>query len=504
MSEPGGPHIRASVERALRDAGFRSPHQIWRSLQRAGLEVSVEELEKVLRRNPELFVRDRSRPPRWSLAPASQRDEPRIRSPRTTIDALPPLYPWQTEALSAWEAGGRRGVVEAVTGAGKTLLGVRAAVDAVSEGRQVVVLVPSTPLLEQWRQRLQTASPGLRVGLLGGGERDAVAHHDVVVATVQSAARRKTELSDGSGGLLVADECHRYAARGFQASLLPDYAWRLGLTATYARGDDGHHAVLDPYLGGVVFTLGYERALREEVIAPFRLRLLGVTLDPQSRDDYDQHVEIAQKVRSNLITSGAVPAEPFDVFFRAVLQLSANNQSALGDSARTYLWAFERYRRALAEAPAKLTALAGLHTELEQSDGSLIFTASIRSAEAIKVQLRQSGIIAEAVHSELDHADRAVALSRFASGRTRVLVAPKVLDEGIDVPDANFAVVVAASRTRRQMVQRMGRVIRPKPQGGHATFALLYARDTREDPASGAHETFLEEATAVAVTTNYI
>ena len=61
-----------------------------------------------------------------------------------------------------------------------------------------------------------------------------------------------------------------------------------------------------------------------------------------------------------------------------------------------------------------------------------------------------------------------------------------------------LGIIVAASRTRRQMVQRMGRILRPKPDGGRASFVILYAENTSEDPRSGAHETFLEEATTVA------
>ena len=84
-------------------------------------------------------------------------------------------------------------------------------------------------------------------------------------------------------------------------------------------------------------------------------------------------------------------------------------------------------------------------------------------------------------------------LEDFRTGRTRVLAAPKVLDEGIDVPEADVGIIVAASRSRRQMIQRMGRIIRPKTDGRSASFFVLYVRETAEDPKLGAHSSFLSE-----------
>ena len=78
-----------------------------------------------------------------------------------------------------------------------------------------------------------------------------------------------------------------------------------------------------------------------------------------------------------------------------------------------------------------------------------------------------------------------------------------MLDEGVDVPAADLAVILAASRSRRQMIQRMGRVLRRKPDGRAARFIIVYARGTVEDPALGAHEGFLDEITPVAAAVHH-
>jgi superfamily II DNA or RNA helicase len=494
------------IERELLLTDQLTAYAIANRLRRRGLVgADVSSVEKLLRRNPDRFHRDRARQPAWFLSPSRRQEHAGIdlhRRPRQLVNALPQLFSWQSEALAAWRPT-RRGVIEAVTGAGKTMLGVAAALEAVAAGRHVVVLVPTTPLLEQWRQRLLDALPGVRVGLVGGGESTLVASADVTVCTVQSATRRSTSITDESHGLLIADECHRYAARGFRASLLPDYEWRLGLTATLERGDGGHRTVLEPYLGPVVYRLGYARASDDGVIAPFRVVLHGVDLDDRSRIEYEAGVNAAERYRSELINEYGVPADPHEDFIKAVNVLRLNDRGPRGDAARRYMVAFEAYRTALAEAPAKLQALGELAEQLRASSGALLFTEGIASAEAVARRLKALRIKAAAMHSQLDHDERRDLLYRFGSRRIDALVAPRVLDEGIDVPEADVAVVIAASRTRRQMVQRMGRVIRPKPNGRAATFTVLYGRDTREDPATGAHETFLDEVTRVATSVDW-
>jgi superfamily II DNA or RNA helicase len=72
------------------------------------------------------------------------------------------------------------------------------------------------------------------------------------------------------------------------------------------------------------------------------------------------------------------------------------------------------------------------------------------------------------------------------------VTAPQVLDEGVDVPAADLAVILASSRSRRQMIQRMGRVLRRKPERTLARFVIVHVEGTVEDPSCGAHETFLD------------
>jgi hypothetical protein len=95
--------------------------------------------------------------------------------------------------------------------------------------------------------------------------------------------------------------------------------------------------------------------------------------------------------------------------------------------------------------------------------------------------LADAGVSVEPIHSDLTRTERDERLGRLRRGRIKALVAPAILDEGIDVPDVDLGIVMGGSKSRRQMIQRMGRVLRLKQDGRRATFVVVYARHTSED-----------------------
>lgn len=409
------------------------------------------------------------------------------------------LYAWQREALDAWRERAGRGVIEAVTGTGKTMVGIAAACEELVTGGQVCVLVPTRELLLQWRRELARYVPSpTSVGLLGDGNRDRLGQHDILVAVVNSA--RLADLAPRRpGGLLIADECHRYGSDGNRLALEARFPRRLGLSATYARSDDGNLAWLDPYFGGTCFRMGYRRAIADGVTARFRVALLGVRFDPDERCDYEELCDIMAATRAQLIKRGGVPPEPIGAFFKAVARLArSGDDGPIAKAARLYLRAMQDRRALLAETPAKTAALAGLAPTLRAADRAIVFTQSIAAAERAAATLVESGLRAAAVHSGQRSDVRRTVLAGFAAGDVQVVAAPQVLDEGIDVPAADLAVILAASRSRRQMIQRMGRVLRRKPDGRLARFVVVSVEGTVEDPAYGAHASFLDEITTVA------
>lgn len=477
-----------------------------RDALRAGGRVSITSADvgSLLGRHPHRFRHDGSDPARWWIGDAGG---PVVRTPPPSAAEGHAvgieLYTWQREALEAWQRRGCRGVIEAVTGTGKTMVGVAASAAELARGGQVLVLVPTRELADQWVGVLSRHGPAeAHVGRLGDGRRDDLGRHDIVVAVVNS-ARDADVRPRRPGGLLVADECHRYGSDGNRIALHDSFPHRLGLSATYARSDDGHLTWLDPYFGGTCYRIGYRRALRDGIVAPFTVTLFGVALADDERIWYEELTAAMSAARAQLVARGYVPAEPAAAFFGAVSRLARADQGEAGATARRYLSALQQRRGLLAETPAKSAALDALTPELRSCERAIVFTQSIAAAEHAAHRLRSRGLSAAAIHSRLDRAARRNVLNHFARGDVHVVTAPQVLDEGVDVPDADLAIILAASRSRRQMIQRMGRVLRAKPAGRTAGFVVVYAVDTVEDPAQGAHEGFLEEITPVASSVRY-
>lgn len=409
---------------------------------------------------------------------------------------IPRLYAWQAEALESWVAAGRRGIVEAVTGTGKTMLGVQAIADAVSDGRRAAVLVPTKELQTQWRGVLRRALPGpVRIGLLGDGERATLRSHDVVVSIVNSA--RGGELLPTDGAALVADECHRYASEVNRLALDPAFDWRLGLTATLERPDRMEQEII-PYFESTVYEMGYERAIADEVTAHFRVALLGVAMSPREAVLYEDFSRRIRDLMDTLLEEYGLPSFPFHRFMAEVRRIAEGPWHPAQRYARAFQAAVFERKTLMAISPSKRRLVGELEHALRKADRTLVFTDSIESAESIADDLDDRGLAVDTVHSEQRPADRRAVLAAFGAGRLQVVVAPRVLDEGVDVPAADLAVIVAASKTRRQMIQRMGRVLRRKADDRVARFAILYLKGTTEDPGEGAHEAFLSEITSVA------
>ncbi len=422
---------------------------------------------------------------------------------RRVLDRLD-LRDWQVAAFGAWAAAGGRGIVEAITAAGKTRVGLAAAVSTLGRGGSVLVLVPTVELQDQWVGELRRIAPTARVGRLGGGGQDDLADHDVLVATPQSAADVPLEPRFGRDGLLIADEAHRYGSPVWSAALKESFVLRLALTATYERSDDGIEDVLTPYFGDTVHSYSYLEARRDGIIAPLHLRMVGVDLTPEERAGYEHADRRVRELRAQLVELG-LPRDPERLLIAATSAARTHGdapatdgpEGSVGRTAAGYLAMLRERRAVAAGADAKLDVLDTLAPELV-GRRSIVFTDTVEQAEQAVARLTGHGVGSALVHGRLDARTRRSHMDAFRAGRLRCVVAPRVLDEGLDVPDADAAIVLAAFRTPRHLIQRLGRVLRPKSDGRSATFTLVHARGTREDPERGSNAAFLQAVEPIA------
>jgi superfamily II DNA or RNA helicase len=403
------------------------------------------------------------------------------------------LYRWQFDALVSWLRCGRRGIVEAVTGSGKTDVAIAAIGDALRRDRFVLVVVPSRVLMEQWCGRLADALPGARIGRLGDSGTDRPAACDVLVATRHSAAAHRPVPPNGVGGLLVADECHGLGGATLRRAMLPQYDERLGLTATLERTDDAVAELLIPYFGGVCHRYAFEQAIADGVCAAPRVAFVGVELSDGERREYTATEHQLVDARNHLRALPGVPVDPFGDFLAAVAHLAERDAGADGRAARHYLDAFSKRREIVAQSSGKYELLGSLASAIRDAQGALVFTETVRAANHAINRLDPLVAI-DLITGATARRQRREILDDLRVRRLDAVAAPRVLDEGVDVPDANLGIVMSASRTRRQMIQRMGRILRRKQPGVAARFVIMFAKDTLEDPSQRVErDGFLDE-----------
>ncbi len=369
-------------------------------------------------------------------------------------------HPHQAEALAAWKAAGRRGVVVLPTGAGKTLV---AQLALESTPRSTLIVVPTLDLMHQWYAGLLAAFPGATVGLLGGGSRDLDA--PLLVATYVSAAAEAEHLGNRFA-LLVFDEVHHLPA-GF-TRVIAEYSiapYRLGLTATPERGD-GRERDLETLVGPTV----YSRAPAElagGALAPFDEVRLRVTLTDDERARYQD--AIARRgafLEARHIGLGSL--QGWRNFVRA---------SASSPEGRAAMLAHREARRIAFNAEEKFRVLDDLLAR-HAGQRTLIFTD-----DTAMVYRVADDYLLPAITHHTPVKERHATLGRFRSGAYPVIVSSRVLNEGVDVPEAGVAMVLSGTGTRREYIQRLGRILRPL-EGKRAVLYEIIAEGTGEENVS--------------------
>ncbi|MBF6590329.1 MAG: DEAD/DEAH box helicase [Ktedonobacterales bacterium] len=356
--------------------------------------------------------------------------------------------PYQREAVEAWLRAHGRGIVVLPTGAGKTIV----AFDAIARlGVRALVIVPTIELLRQWRAGLteRLDLPADAVGAVGGGER---APGPLTVMTYDSAAMPRRALE--GYGLLIFDEAHHLPAQSYRSIAKKCPApWRLGLSATLER-TDGRHAELDTLIGPIVFERDVEELSAQRHIAAYRERRVFVNLAPEEEVRYET---LMAEWRWYLATHRS-QLGPGPGMFAALIR-----RGGFDPEARRALRAHHEARLVSMNATAKIGTIEDL-LRRHAHDKVLIFSEYVDMVDRIS-----RALLIPAITYRTPPAERRAILQGFRSGALTKLVTGRVLNEGVDVPDANVAIIASGSASLREYVQRLGRVLRPK-----ATEAQLY------------------------------
>ncbi|CAM4502682.1 DNA repair helicase XPB [Nocardia ninae] len=350
------------------------------------------------------------------------------------------LRDYQEMAADSFWAGGS-GVVVLPCGAGKTMVGAAAMAKAKAT---TLILVTNTVAGRQWRREL-LARTSLTEEEIGeySGERKEI--RPVTIATYQVITRRTKgeykhlELFDSRDwGLVIYDEVHLLPAPVFRMTADLQSRRRLGLTATLVR-EDGREGDVFSLIGPKRYDAPWKDIEAQGWIAPAECIEVRVTLTDAERMSY-------------------ATAEPEERY-------------KLCSTARTKIPVVQSILAKHADAP---TLVIGAYLDQLDELGAALNAPVIQGSTKTK--------------------EREELFEAFRQGEIPVLVVSKVANFSIDLPEASVAVQVSGTfGSRQEEAQRLGRLLRPKHDGGQAHFYSVVARDTLDAEYAAHRQRFLAE-----------
>jgi superfamily II DNA or RNA helicase len=360
--------------------------------------------------------------------------------------------PYQTASIEAWRQNERCGVIVLPTGAGKTHVATMAIEMC---GRQTLVVVPTLDLMNQWYDLLLSTF-NAEIGLIGGGFYEIGA----ITVTTYASAYRHQERIGNQFGLVIFDECHHLPSEGYKyAAEFAIAPFRLGLSAT----PDGNDSMLEELVGKFVFRLEAQE-LAGEYLADYTLERIEVEMTDAERVLYTNERGIFRDfIRAKNISFGSIDGWKTFVM-----------HSARSEDGRRAMKAYRNSKKIALGTDAKLRVLQDLLIR-HRRDKVLIFTAE----NEMVYQISNDYLIPAITH-ETNVKERKFWLDAFNKGDVLALATSKVLNEGVNIPDASVAIILSGSGSSREHIQRLGRILRKKADKQAVLYEVITRNTTEE------------------------
>lgn len=385
---------------------------------------------------------------------------------RTNGHSTRSLQDHQIAALRNWSNAGHRGIISFVTGGGKTVTALSAAREWLEQGKHVAILVPSELLVEQWIEEanLELGDFVSNLTQVGAGVARAkwqprlqdaldprISNKPAVIIGTYDSARSEAFLflmsNHGEKSLLICDEVHALGAEESRVIMRRlDCKRRLGLSATPERFNDpeGTQAIFNYFGATVEPEFGISEAIRAGRLVPYAYNIRTATL---TEAEFEQYEHLTSQIR----------------------RLTAVRESS-GQSNSYYEKLLRDRANVIKNANAKVRIAAELlKPKFDLYSHWLVYCNSLSQIAELRSELRYSGIDSLEYHSKLSKAARRDTISYFTRNGG-VLAAVHCLDQGVDIPKIDAAIIVASSTNPREYIQRRGRILRASP---NKTFAEL-------------------------------
>ncbi|MDA0900339.1 MAG: DEAD/DEAH box helicase family protein [Proteobacteria bacterium] len=433
------------------------------------IKLPNEDLLEAFPKNPSQVSTIRLKPRQLESKLQEEQHEVLIpKIPSTIGDNKFELRPYQRKALVSWKESSYRGILEHATGAGKTLTaiyGITKIFEASKGPIITIVGVPYTILAEQWAEEFKLFNV-IPILCFGKSEKwvanlknrliSATASNNkqlivIIVVNASLLGKRFKEINELIQAkeletIFIGDECHEYASRDMEK--MPKAKYRLGLSATPFNESPGTAALvknenLKSYFGEIVDAFTLEDALNQNYLCPYEYHPIFIRLTEEEEREY---LDLSRMIAASI---------------------NSNEDGKSNDAANILLG---KRARLIGSAEEKFIKLRTLAKQLEKPHNTLIFCGDGKNEDLFEEEIKDKQRILSILKdlnwdvaeftAEVDSFTRKVRIQDFVDQTLNGLVAIKVLDQGVNIPAIQTAVIVASSRSKRQYIQRLGRVLR--------------------------------------------
>ena len=383
------------------------------------------------------------------------------------------LFENQKQAVQSWISNNMMGIFEMATGTGKTFTALGCLEKILKKFSKLIVVItcPYQHLIQQWKKEIDKFGVEYDEIIIADSTKfswkDNLTNslidtslgnkHKIIILTTHrtfSMNNFKKIIQNNKKNLdifLIADEVHGLGAKKSSTGLLKEYNLRLGLSATPKRWFDtvGTNIIYD-YFDKVVYEFTLKNAINtinpltsETYLTPYRYIPKFINLNKEELGKYIEKTRIIQ-MKINKIKSN----EDKDIYLENLLFQRAN---------------------IIKNAQQKYRILEEILNEINSTIRLTIIYCSPQQIDAVMKIINKRGIIAhrftmeEGVNVDKKYgniSEREFLLQKFGENKYKVLVAMKCLDEGVDIPPARRAILMASSGNPREYIQRIGRIIR--------------------------------------------
>jgi superfamily II DNA or RNA helicase len=386
------------------------------------------------------------------------------------------LRKYQVQAIGNWEKANFKGTLSMATGSGKTLVALRA-LEKCPKGTLSIIVLPSIDLAKQWNAEILKEYPYACLtrcaysdepnwsnkieNLLNSFLMNSLNDKKLfIVTTLQTSSKTKfislIEKINASKKAIVIDEVHHSGAPEYRKIFQIDCKYRIGLSATPERSwdDEGNQAIFD-YFGPQVFEYSMADAIRDGVLTQYNYFIVPVELTFEEKERFQElNRQIAvtigtARTKYPNLKSRSIP-EIMEFLDRYNKELSVRLRSL-------YLNRIGLIKR----AENKKVALKDI-LKNHSLKRCLIYCNDLEHLDLCRQAIFVEGYEALEFSSRIQSEERDAVKESFAkeTNGNKFLVAVKCLDEGVDLPVCDSAILISCSRSSREFVQRRGRVLR--------------------------------------------